>query len=96
MRILVIGGTRFIGLQVVKQLDETGHEVTIFHRGQTEADLPSGIQHIHGDRQRMAVLKAAEDCRTPKAGACLYCLRNSRSVLECASPLALWILIPRR
>src|SRR5947208_16246928 len=59
MRILVIGGTRFIGLQGVKRLAEMGHEVTVFHRGQTEPDLPSGIQHIHGDRQRLADFREA-------------------------------------
>src|SRR5438552_3858612 len=54
MRVMVLGGTRFIGAQVVKRLDAMGHEVTIFHRGQTEADLPQGVRHIHGERQRLA------------------------------------------
>jgi nucleoside-diphosphate-sugar epimerase len=54
MRILVLGGTRFIGPDVVRRLDATGHRVTIFHRGQTEADLPPGVAHLHGDRQRLA------------------------------------------
>ncbi len=36
MRILFIGGTRFIGAAAVRQLSETGHEVTVFHRGQSE------------------------------------------------------------
>src|SRR5437016_421615 len=34
--------------------------------------------------------KAAEDCRTPKAGANSHHSRKARSVFECASPLALW------
>jgi nucleoside-diphosphate-sugar epimerase len=53
MRVLVIGGTRFMGPHVVKSLAGMGHEVTVFHRGQTEADLPQGVQHIHGERQRL-------------------------------------------
>lgn len=54
MRILVIGGTRFIGPPVVRRLSDMGHEVTVFHRGQVEADLPPAVTHLHGDRQRLA------------------------------------------
>jgi nucleoside-diphosphate-sugar epimerase len=54
MRVLVIGGTRFIGPPVVARLTDMGHEVTVFHRGQTEAALPPAIRHIHGDREMLA------------------------------------------
>jgi nucleoside-diphosphate-sugar epimerase len=55
MKILVIGGTRgFIGTQAVKQLVAQGHEVTVFHRGQTNTDLPSSVCHILGDRQNLS------------------------------------------
>jgi nucleoside-diphosphate-sugar epimerase len=47
MRILVIGGTGFIGPSVVRILHEQGHDLTLFHRGQTEVDLPSEVGHIH-------------------------------------------------
>ena len=49
-RILVIGGTVFIGPSVVRQLAQSGHEVAVFHRGQSEIALPDGVRHIHGDR----------------------------------------------
>ncbi|MDP9371831.1 MAG: NAD-dependent epimerase/dehydratase family protein [Chloroflexota bacterium] len=58
MRILVIGGTGFIGPFVVRRLHEAGHEVTLFHRGRTEADLPSGVEHVYGDRGRLPGLRA--------------------------------------
>ena len=51
MRILVIGGTRFMGPLVVRSLSEQGHEVTVFHRGQTRSDLPRGVREILGDRR---------------------------------------------
>ena len=47
MRVLVIGGTGFMGPRVVRLLHEQGHTVTVFHRGKTEADLPKDVQHIH-------------------------------------------------
>jgi len=49
MRILVIGGTHFIGLAAVRRLSEQGHDIAVYHRGKTEPDLPSSIQHIHTD-----------------------------------------------
>jgi nucleoside-diphosphate-sugar epimerase len=54
VRVLVIGGTNFVGPHVVMQLIEAGHEVTIFHRGRTEADLPEGVGRIRGDQRRLA------------------------------------------
>ncbi len=53
MRVLVIGGTQFIGPYVVRRLSRDGHDVTVFHRGRTEADLPQDVRHIHGERERL-------------------------------------------
>src|SRR5205823_3691155 len=49
VRITVLGGTRFIGPHVVRSLVERDHEVTVIHRGETEADLPAGVRHVHVD-----------------------------------------------
>jgi nucleoside-diphosphate-sugar epimerase len=53
MRILIIGGTRFIGLEVVRQLHCSGHQVGVFHRGRTLAELPPGVQCVLGDRKQL-------------------------------------------
>jgi nucleoside-diphosphate-sugar epimerase len=58
MRILIIGGTRFIGPRVAEQLLTGGHEVTLFHRGQTEGDLPGAVNHIYGDRRDLPSFKS--------------------------------------
>ncbi len=50
MRILIMGGTRFIGVYLTKALVEQGHEVVLFNRGKKPAPI-EGIQQIHGDRQ---------------------------------------------
>ncbi|MCL4516256.1 MAG: NAD-dependent epimerase/dehydratase family protein [Firmicutes bacterium] len=57
MRVLVIGGTFFIGPGVVMRLEEMGHEVTVFHRGKTSADLPPGVKHLLGDRRDLEDFK---------------------------------------
>jgi len=49
MKILLIGGTGFIGPHTAAALLRTGHQVTVFHRGRTSA--PAGVEEILGDRQ---------------------------------------------
>ncbi len=54
MRILVIGGTGFIGSFLVRQLNEQGHDVAVFHRGQTSTALPPRVNHIIGDCKNLS------------------------------------------
>jgi nucleoside-diphosphate-sugar epimerase len=49
MRLLVLGGTRFIGPAIVRRLVEQGHSVVVFHRGRTHSELPASVVHIPGD-----------------------------------------------
>ncbi|MBZ5572362.1 MAG: NAD-dependent epimerase/dehydratase family protein [Acidobacteriia bacterium] len=56
MRFLLIGGTKFIGPHVVRQLVDQGHEATVYHRGQTEADLPKSVRHVLSPLAAMPVL----------------------------------------
>lgn len=48
-RILVLGGSGFLGAHVIRILSERGHAVCVFNRGQTKAELPASVQHMHGD-----------------------------------------------
>jgi 2'-hydroxyisoflavone reductase len=48
-RILILGGTGFIGPHMVRYAVERGHTVTIFTRGRTDADIPD-VEHLIGDR----------------------------------------------
>ncbi len=50
MRVLVLGGTGFIGPHIVNQLVARGHSVSIFTRGRRDASLPAGIERLVGDR----------------------------------------------
>jgi nucleoside-diphosphate-sugar epimerase len=47
MRVLIVGGTGFIGPRAVRRLAEAGHEVMVFHRGEHEPELPSTVRHVH-------------------------------------------------
>jgi 2'-hydroxyisoflavone reductase len=50
MRILVLGGTVFLGRHVVEIALARGHDVTLFNRGQTSPELFPGIEKLRGDR----------------------------------------------
>ncbi len=50
MRILVLGGTRFLGRHVVEAALARGHEVTLFNRGLTGRGLYPQAEHLRGDR----------------------------------------------
>jgi len=50
MRLLVLGGTKFLGRHAVANALEQGHEVTTFTRGQTNPELFPDAEHLHGDR----------------------------------------------
>ena len=56
MKVLVMGGNRYIGLQLVNELVEQGHDVTVFNSH--EAPLPAGVSRIEGRRHEPGELNA--------------------------------------
>jgi len=50
LRILILGGTRFIGLHMTALALERGHTLTFFNRGKTKTDRYPEIERIKGDR----------------------------------------------
>jgi 2'-hydroxyisoflavone reductase len=50
MRILVLGGTSFVGRAIVTDARQAGAEVTLFGRGRTGAGLFPGVRRLTGDR----------------------------------------------
>jgi len=52
VRILIIGGTRFVGRHLVEAALGRGHEVTLFNRGKSNPDLFPHVETITGDREK--------------------------------------------
>ena len=50
MRILIVGGTKFVGRHIAAAALTAGHSVTLLHRGQTGADLFPQATHLLADR----------------------------------------------
>lgn len=50
MRLLVLGGTVFLGRHVAAEALQRGHEVTLFHRGRHGGELFPEAEHVLGDR----------------------------------------------
>jgi nucleoside-diphosphate-sugar epimerase len=57
MRVLVMGGTEFISLHLLRALQVRSHEVSVFNRGRQPDRLPAGVTLITGDRKDHAGLR---------------------------------------
>lgn len=72
MRVLLIGGTSFIGPHVVAVLHRQGHEITVYHRGIHEPELPSDVRHIHSPHAGVPVLHFPSDLSDPPPDVVLH------------------------
>lgn len=81
MKLLILGGTRFLGRALVDAALARGHEITLFNRGQSNPALYPEVQQIHGNRDgELALLQG----QTWDAGidTCGYVPRLVRAAAE--------------
>ena len=82
MKLLVIGGSQFVGRHLVEAALARGDEVTVFNRGQTPTTWPAAVKLRHGDRKGdLSALATGEwdavvDC-------CGYLPRDVARMAEC-------------
>ncbi|MDP9442203.1 MAG: NAD-dependent epimerase/dehydratase family protein [Actinomycetota bacterium] len=57
MRVVILGGTRFIGRAVVEELVARGHDVLVVHRGQHEPPDLAPVEHLHADRTKLRLVR---------------------------------------
>jgi 2'-hydroxyisoflavone reductase len=51
MKLLILGGTRFLGRHLVEAALARGHEPTLFNRGRTAPELFAGVERLRGERE---------------------------------------------
>jgi nucleoside-diphosphate-sugar epimerase len=67
LRVLVLGGTEFVGRALVEELAVTGHQLMVVHRGVHEPpDLPPA-EHVHVDRLDLLTVRDALHAFKPDA-----------------------------
>jgi len=59
MRVIVLGGTRFVGRAITEALAAAGHSVLIVHRGISEPSGLARVQHLHAERSTWSAHRAA-------------------------------------
>jgi nucleoside-diphosphate-sugar epimerase len=72
MRVVVIGGTNFIGPHVIATLHRLGHDITVYHRGQHEPELPRGVRHLHSPLAGIPVLRFPSEISDPTPDVVLH------------------------
>jgi nucleoside-diphosphate-sugar epimerase len=98
MRVLMIGGTSFIGPHVVRSLISDGHEVTVFHRGEHEPELPRGVRHVHSASAAFPVLSFPPELISWKPDVVLHMVamgeRDSEAVVRAFTGVAQRLVVP--
>jgi len=79
MRVLIIGGSRFLGREITLRLVARGDEVTLVNRGRTERPLPDGLERLVADIDEDGALRAAIDGRTFDAAVHMIAMNGRRA-----------------
>jgi 2'-hydroxyisoflavone reductase len=87
VKLLILGGTIFLGRHIVQSALERGHEVTLFNRGRTGADLFPSVEKLHGDRDGgLGALRGRRwDCVIDTSGYLPRLVRESAEFLKNAT-----------
>jgi 2'-hydroxyisoflavone reductase len=95
MKILILGGTVFVGRYLVERALQRGHELTLFNRGQQNADLFPQLEKLRGDRDVDADVSILQGRQFDAViDTCAYRpeqIRRMASVLDQALPFYLFI-----
>jgi 2'-hydroxyisoflavone reductase len=81
MRILFVGGTRFVGRAMVEAAVARGHEVTVLHRGQTNDPTLDAVEHLLADRNDDLSLLAGREFDAT-VDVCAYVPRHVRTLAK--------------
>lgn len=84
MKLLVLGGTKFLGRATVDSALERGHEVTLFNRGETNPELFPEVEKLRGDRtEDLSVLDGRRwDAVVDPSGYFPHVVRRSAEALK--------------
>jgi nucleoside-diphosphate-sugar epimerase len=77
MRVVMLGGTRFIGRRIVADLVARGDEVLVVHRGETEPAGLDAAAHLHTDRAHFSAVADQVSDFAPDAVIDSYCMSRS-------------------
>jgi 2'-hydroxyisoflavone reductase len=92
LRILILGGTKFIGPPMVEYALQRGHEVTLFNRGKTNPELFPDVEKLRGDRENdLESLKGRQwDAVIDNSASVPLWVRDSAGLLKDAASLYLF------
>jgi nucleoside-diphosphate-sugar epimerase len=95
LRVVVLGGTRFIGRAAVEELAAAGDEVMVVHRGVLEPDDLPDVRHLHCDRAELSAHRAELDAFAPEAAIDCRALtrRDAEDALAVLPEVGRWIVI---
>lgn len=95
MRVVVLGGTRFIGRAAVDELVAAGDQVLVVHRGVLEPDDMPEVEHLHCERPELARHRAELEAFAPEMAIDCRALtrRDAELALEALPGVERWVVI---
>jgi 2'-hydroxyisoflavone reductase len=82
VKLLVLGGTQFLGRAVVEAALERGDKVTLFNRGETNPELFPEVEKVHGDRAVAPIPSGRWDAVVDTCGYVPAVVRRSAEALR--------------